>query len=626
MTEQTRVEIRFDAIDETDRHGPDSRVVHRFRITPLDPDGSAPPPGPCGVVTATLDHGVTIEADPMRTAGLVGATVEIAGETVATVGRHFADPDLPADDRAGGGELSEPAATLLHDLFGPEVVAAITDRSRLRNVGDEVRGAADDRRWDLARQLAWCEAEADRAGSPTAIAPSLWAADAVRLGQRLSPALSDWAIPRADQAAPALAILPPAGALHALAPVWPVVSELAAVVRSLAGRSALDDLAALFDHEPPDVGDWETAFSELALRSETETDLAFMGGLAFRGSVGERAGDASRDVPILMGGERAVELPTVLLGAVSDLVDPSSVSAEWRAGDGVIEVRASLSKTGAAMASQPGGKELIAEELAAVCAFADTGEVVADRGVVVADRLLGATLPLRVAPTTGDRFEVRIHRRGLDDRRSRDDRRIGVAVDAAREALRLTHQAFSGAQPDPAPDRRAAADQWSVAGSQWKDAGRPEFAEHCRRLAQACQELATSDRDPGDLLGAEVDLPSTLAVDRVAPGLRLVLEDHADRLREALEAADVPAGEGPSSRVLDEAHTYVALARTLGLPEASTEIAVEAVEATRRLGLPVDEDDLAEVVWRALVLTRRDDLVRDAARLLASSDLELDDD
>lgn len=631
MTEPAQVEIRFAALDETDPHSPHSRVVHRYEIVALGADGRASTAGPCGVAAAPLDHGITIEADPMRSSGLVRATVDVPGEASATIGRYFADPHLDADDRSGAGELTDPAATLVDDLFGRRAVEAIADTSTLRNVGDVIVVEAETSRWDIARQLAWCETEANRGGTPTGASPSVWAADSARLAQRLSSALSAWAATRAQQAARALALLSPAGALGALAPVWPAFSELVAVVRALAGPAALADLAALFEHEQPANGEWEAAFADLAFRSSAEHLASQPPGLTFRGADRGAIDRGGVDLPLLMGGERAATMPTVLLGAVADLVDPASVATEWRVKNGELHVRATLSTVGAAMASQIGGKELIAEELAAVCADADTGEVVADRGFRIDGRSLIAVLPTPRAVDLGTTYEVRIHRRGLDDRRPRRDREIAAAVDAARDALRATFAAFSGAQPEPAVDRRSAGEQWEAAGSLWDAVGQAALAQRCRRVATACRDLAGSDDDPAELLESELDLPIPLVADRVTPGVRLVLDDHAERLRHALESFDGtlpadPDAERDLADTIDAAHTYVTFSRTLGLVERSTEIAIDVAQVSSLLGRPVDEDELAEVVWRALVLGRRDDLVRDAARLLSSPVYETDED
>ncbi len=618
MTSPPLVQVRFAALDETDPTSPESRVVHRFAITSVDGDGAPWTPGPCGSVSTTLDHGVSIEVDPMRPAGLLAATVDVPGEAIATIGRHFenVDDEVQLDDRTGGSELSAATATLLLDLFGPAIVAALALDAPLRNVGDAVAAETDTRRWDLARQLALCEDRATRLGAPTVTTPSAWAADSARLAERLSMALTEWAASRADQAARALAILPPAGAVAALAPAWPAFSELIAVIRALAGRAALDDLAELFDHASPEVPDWDDAFADLVRRAEAESGPPLRGGLAFRGAPGETTSQRTLEADDrrgLLGAERAVEVPSLLVGAVSDLIDARSVLAEWHEGVGV-EVHVTLSRAGNAVMSELGGQELIAEELAVVCAEASTGQVVANRGFRVEGRSLSAVLPVPRIPDPGTQYEIRIYRRGLDDRRPRRERELATAAAASRDALHATHEAFSRAQPKPEPSRRAASELWSAAASLWTQLDQPLFAERCQRLAISCRDLATSGDDPGELLSTDLELASPLVGDEVAPGLRVVLEDYADRLRSALEVVDRDGAGEPE--VLDEAQTYVHLARTLGLVEASTEIAVEAAEATSRLGRRVDKDALAEVVWRSLVLTRRDDLVRDAARLL----------
>lgn len=617
MSGRAQVEVRFAALEESGFPDPDSRVVHRFEITVLDPDGEGWPDAPCGVATANLDHGITIAADPMRTDGLLGATVDVSGEAIAEIGRHFDDAEADPDDRVGAGALSDAASQLIGDLFGPEAVDALAPDSALRDVGDHLRLEVATDRWEVARQLAWCETEASRTAAPTTTTPSIWAADAARLAQRLSPALADWAERRSVQAAAALSLLPAADALGALAPVWPDLSELVTIVTSLAGRTALEDLATLFDHEPPPIEDWDAAFT--ALTASEEDDLLLRAG-TFRGARVPQM----RDVPPALmgtrgGPERTDDLAAVLIGPVSALIDEHSVRTEWR--DGELVVRARLSGTGHAASQPSGGRELLAGELAVVCALADTGEGVADRGFAQDGRALVAVLPLPPSTGPGSRYEVRIHRRGHDDRRPRRDRERARAVEASRDALRATCRAFSGAVPDPEANRALAAEQWDEAADRWASHDQEVLARRCRDLARACRTLARSADDPEVLLTVDLGLPETLVADRVAPGIRAVLHGQADRVRRNLERAEDWPPEDPDGAraigpALEAARTFAALARTLDLDLEAVEVAVRSARAASHLGEPLLEEQLADLVWSALSLADHPELALEAATLL----------
>lgn len=615
-----RVRVTFVDIDETAELDPDSRVIHRFEVEP-GAEGQVPTPGPCGLVSARLDHGISIEAEPMRLNGLVRVTVDVLGDPVTAMGRHFADdrPDDEApptiDDRAGSGALTDAARELVTDLLGPGVAGAIADRSQLRNIGDATVVDADDVRWDVARQLAWCEAEAGRHGAPTTTIPSFWAAESARLAQRLSGSLADWASGRAHSGAAAMALLPPADAIGSLAATWPALTEVATVIRGLAGEGALGSAASLFASEPPELVDVDAAIDQL--EQALTHDLTFRG--ASTDPFGARLGHAP---PLLLGPsvsapEQAVLVPSVVLRDVVDLVEPGSATAEWRESSQDILVQASLSATGLTLTDEPGGKQLLARELSAACADPSNGIVLTSRGFKLEEDRLFTTLepPARGDPLTA--YEVRIHRRGHDDRRARAERAIGDAIDASREALTVTNGAFS--RTNASALRRNAVDAWDLAAGAWERLDQAAMADRCGNLAEACRDLAEEDADPNELL-LDLDLPPVNHADLLLPGVRAVLESHAVRVLEEIDSIGDLGPLVPEQPGITSARTFAKVARGLGLVEQATEVSFEASDALHRSGAPLDEHEVADAVWAALSLEDRPDLIDALARLL--TDLE----
>ena len=587
MTATVPVEVRYLGPDLADDAGPDDHLVHHFEIVAVDEPGHGSPLGPCGIASARLDHGISIDADPMCVDGLVRARIEVPGAALLDLGADLGPDDEP-DDRADAQPLDPLAATLLTDLYGPDVTRVLADHERLRNTGDAERAQADPSRWDTARRLAHLEAEARRHHAPTDTAPSLWAAESTMLAQRLSTALEAWATTRATAAAGLLRLLHPQGTRAELDDLWPQFTALALAVRHLSGAEALGPIDDALRHEPPEPRDTDSALRQLReLLVDLETVLlpeAALAVTAYRAPVESRGRRVEGNLSIGVTDEAAV---VVEEGSLTALFDPDTRR---------VTVAGTLTPTAAEMAGAPAGTHLLTRELGLRCWDLDHHTVLADAGIELDGPGLTSVIHLpRSADLDPSGLDVEVFRRGHDHHIAPHQRRADEAMLRSREALEATQILLAVApSEDRSRELRRAARAWQNAEQAWSDAGVVALADRCRDLDEACLAAAVDADANGELRDT---LPGPMVTELIRPGIRRVLERNADHVIRDLKS--LTPGQ-PASDLIAKATTLAKATRTLGLSQTSAELTVAHIRARIERDLPVDERLLSDTLWSSL--------------------------
>lgn len=588
MTTSSTIEIRYLGADfAVADPGPDDRVEHRFDILVLDDAGQPPVLGPCGLVSAELDHGVTIDVDPLRYGGLVRSRLEIPGASLISLGEGL-DPDDDPDDRSDAEPLTRNARDLLVDLFGPTIAGVMSDPSLLRNVGDVETTSATTDSWESARQLARIESEARRQGAPTDLAYSLWAAESALYAAELSPALHDWAAGRARSAAPALALLPLEDTRRELGDLWETFLTLLGAVEHGADLVLLGELAGV--RQPPRTRTSliEHVRAALTAIAGTLSPEALYGPLITRGAYQDVAGTTEDRL------DTAISIDVSSEAAAA--VNADSLRVEAGLSDDEFIVSGRLNSTAGTLATADPG--FFALELGARYWDLDTSTFLGDSGIEIEGTGFRTTvrIPSRQM-SSSSRIVVEIFRRGHDRLQPPLQSYANRAMLLSRCALEST-SVLLDLEPDRhrAQELRRAARDWKRATAAWADAGVADLAERCDELDHLCLQAA-ADPTAGDDLRSRI--PEPLVTDLIRPGIRRVIQQQARSQMGEIVGLSWNSGQ-EAAAVLDRATTFAKVARTLGLLRESAELTVAILELQRARNEEFDADVALGAAWDAM--------------------------